>query len=406
MRRAVISDDLLQLYADFNTTTVSEMEVFGVPQDITTISINDKPVSVDSKTGLSWKFKISPASPALSIPDLGSLTWKYADSLPEISANYDDSQWPNANLSKTYNIRFPNKTPVSLFSGDYGFHAGSLMFRGKFTANGREKTLRLNTQGGSAFGTSVWFDGKYLGSWTGTAEARSHEDTFTLPALKAGQKYTFTVLIDQMGYEEDGLVGQDIMKTPRGILDFQLDQHNQSDVAWKITGNLGGENYHDRARGPLNEGALFAERQGWHLPSPPSESWPATNVTKKLSPGAIGLFTTEFDLAMPKGYDIPLYLSIANSTRPAPAYRAQIFINGFQFGEYINHIGPQTDFILPEGILDYSGRNWLAITLWSQSDSPVGLDGVRLRTGAQLATGYGPVTTVEAPIYQKRNGAY
>ncbi|CEJ92640.1 hypothetical protein VHEMI08278 [[Torrubiella] hemipterigena] len=54
---------------------------------------------------------------------------------------------------------------------------------------------------------------------------------------------------------------------------------------------------------------------------------------------------------------------------PAPALRAQIFVNGFQFGKYVNHVGPQTDVLLPQGILNYSGRNCLTITVWSQSAS-------------------------------------
>lgn len=44
------------------------------------------------------------------------------------------------------------------------------------------------------------------------------------------------------------------MKAPRGVLDYSLSGHEKSDISWKITGNLGGEDYQDRTRGPLNEG--------------------------------------------------------------------------------------------------------------------------------------------------------
>ena len=65
-----------------------------------------------------------------------------------------------------------------------------------------------------------------------------------------------------MGFDENGAVGSDSMKAPRGILDYALAGRAQADVAWRLTGNLGGERYADRARGPLNEGGLFGERQG------------------------------------------------------------------------------------------------------------------------------------------------
>lgn len=61
-------------------------------------------------------------------------------------------------------------------------------------------------------------------------------------------------------------------KTPRGILNYQLDGHEAATLCWRLTGNLGGENYHDRTRGPLNEGGLYAERQGWFQPYPPIDS--------------------------------------------------------------------------------------------------------------------------------------
>ncbi len=30
-------------------------------------------------------------------------------------------------------------------------------------------------------------------------------------------------------------------------------------------------------------------------------------------------------------------------------YRAQLWVNGYQFGKYVNHIGPQTKFPVPQG---------------------------------------------------------
>lgn len=84
-----------------------------------------------------------------------------------------------------------------------------------------------------------------------------------------------------MGYEEDWTAGSDDFTTPRGIISYYFEGSDNTIVSvWKVTGNLGGEDvsspptlkfhypnghllqYVDTARGPLNEGGLFAERQG------------------------------------------------------------------------------------------------------------------------------------------------
>ena len=69
------------------------------------------------------------------------------------------------------------------------------------------------------------------------------------------------------------------MKTPRGILDYFLSGHLQRDMTCKLTGNLGGENYLDQVRGPLNEGGMFAERNEYHLPYPPNRKWVSEKPT-------------------------------------------------------------------------------------------------------------------------------
>jgi hypothetical protein len=206
------------------------------------------------------------------------LDWKYIDSLPEIQSDYDDSQWPDANLAKTYDDKVqPLLTPVSLLGSDYGFNTGVLVFRGHFTANGDETSLFLETQGGSAFGTSVWINSDFVGSFVGYDAASNGNKTYSLPNLKAGSRNVILILLDQMGMDENYVVGENEMKNPRGILRYKLSGHDDSDVTWKLTGNLGGEDYLDKVRGPLNEGGLWAERQGYHLPGSPISDWKSSN---------------------------------------------------------------------------------------------------------------------------------
>ncbi|RFU27141.1 Beta-galactosidase, partial [Scytalidium lignicola] len=66
-----------------------------------------------------------------------------------------------------------------------------------------------------------------------------------------------------MGYDEEA-PGTDAIKFPRGILNFGVSGNSQDEIKWKMTGNLGGEQYRDHVRGPLNEEAMYAERQGYH----------------------------------------------------------------------------------------------------------------------------------------------
>lgn len=86
---------------------------------------------------------------------------------------------------------------------------------------------------------------EYIGSWTGIDADWTNNKTFVLPNLIAGKTYIITVLLDQMGLDENG-IGDDNMKSPRGILDYSLSGRNKSAITWKLTGNFGGESYIDK----------------------------------------------------------------------------------------------------------------------------------------------------------------
>lgn len=345
LRTATRVGTSLHLTGDLNATSTLEI-VAGHPGSNDIYFNGIKVQGVESANSrLSATLTYSP--PEFQIPDLTALEWKYIDSLPEIYASYDDSLWTRADHTNTTNTARDNggtvlslKTPTSLIAGDYGYHTGSLVYRGHFTANGNESSLYLSTQGGSGFGHSVWINSTYLGSFNGAGVPSGYNQTLGIPSgtLARGKHYVITVVIDHMGEETNWTPGYDTMKTPRGILDYALDGHRQSDVAWKVTGNLGGEQYVDQTRGPLNEGALYAERQGYHLPQPPSKWWEIRNpIDDGLDGAGIGFFATSFDLDIPKGLDVPLDFVFTNTTAvdggPA-ALRVQLFVNGYQFGKY------------------------------------------------------------------------
>jgi hypothetical protein len=407
IRSASVSGNTLNLRGDFNGT--STVEIIGVPKAVSILKVNDA-VSVYTKNAQgNWESAIPYVKPALSVPDLSKLDWKYIDSLPEIKAGYDDSKWVTADHKTTNNTVQPLRTPTSLFSSDYGFHTGALLYRGHFTAAGTEKSIYLSTQGGSAFGSSVWLNDTFLGSWTGTDASSANNATYTLPNLSAGKPYVLTVLVDNMGLDENWIVGPDEMKDPRGILDYKLTGSNAA-VTWKLTGNLGGEDYADKTRGPLNEGGLFVERQGYHLPDPPVKEFSPSpgGPTSGLDKPGVAFYAAQLDLALPSDtWDIPLSFVFENNTATdRGAYRAWLCVNGFQFGRYVSNVGPQTVFPVPEGILNYKGSNWIGVAVWALEKQGAKVPSFTLQAGTAVITSREKVEVVDAPGWKPREGAY
>ncbi|KAK1144992.1 hypothetical protein N8T08_004707 [Aspergillus melleus] len=104
--------------------------------------------------------------------------------------------------------------------------------------------------------------------------------------------------------------------------------------------------------GPLNEGATYAERKGYHLPGGQLTRFPKKSPFQELPANGVGYYATRLDLNIPPGYDVPLSFvfkkcmldgSLAN-------FRVVLYVNGWQFGKYLNNIGPQTRFPVPEDI--------------------------------------------------------
>lgn len=103
------------------------------------------------------------------------------------------------------------------------------------------------------------------------------------------------------------------------------------------------------------------------------------------SQAGVGWFTTSFKLDVPRGHDVPLFVTFSNTTSPAPAYRAQLYVNGYQFGKYANIMGPQTSFPVPEGILDYHGEKWVASACGPSRRAELRWSGAGVHAGVQEA---------------------
>ncbi|KAF2145801.1 glycoside hydrolase family 35 protein [Aplosporella prunicola CBS 121167] len=429
LRNVTVSDGTIALVGDVNATTPVEI-IGGASSSLKTLTFNGEPIPFNQTATGSVLSSVSYDVPNFDLPDLSTVTWKYLDTLPEITDDYSDDAWNEASLTETKNTLRKLTTPTSLYGSDYGYHTGTLLFRGHFTATGAEKTLYVSAEGGSAFGFSAWLNGTFLGSFAGYDAASIGNATFTLPTgLEAEAHYVITVVVDNMGLNEDWTVGTDEMKNPRGVLAYELDGHDdQADVTWKLAGNLGGEDFKDKTRGPLNEGGLFAERNGFHLPGAPSEDWedaPAGGPLAGIDEPGVAFYATSFDLALPSGWDIPLSFVFGNASEASAsasasasaqkangtasataAYRVQFFVNGFQFGKYVHNVGPQDAFPVPPGVLDYSGPNYVALSLWALEEGGARLESLELVAGTPVKSGFGDVAVLDVSQWSEREGAF
>ena len=370
---------------------------------------------------------VSFQAPVFSMPNLSTAKWKYIDSLPEIESDYDDELWTDCNHTTSTNL-YELESPTSLYAAGYRYHGGSLIYSGHFTSNGYEKSLWLNISKGSGIAHSVRLNKAFLGSWMGNGGNQAHGQTPLLPSkLDPGRQNVFTVVIDNMGNDEEG-AGTDVTKFPKGIINYTLSSHRQTAVRWKMTGNLGGEQYRDHVRGPRNEWAMFAECQGFHQLDPPSKNWKVSNpIHQGISEAGIGVYSTSFEFKIPNGHDVPMSFVLNHGAYGGSDYRVQIFVNGYQFGKdgtyersffrlkycslhvvAVNNLGPQTSLPVPEGILDYNGINYMALALWSVSSGGVKLSSVELVSQMPVKSGYFSTRSPLSPLpkWQPRKGTY
>ena len=290
-----------------------------------------------------------------------------------------------ADKTTTANPTQPATLPV-LYTDEYGFHYGDVWYRGHFTASGSETELRLAAGTGRAGAWQVWIDGKHLGTVrTGTATGNQNSSaTFALAPgqLAPGSEHVISVLVRNMGHNEDG-GSNDNHKAPRGLLSAEL-VGSGAPVTWRIQGARGGESLADPVRGPQNNGGLFGERAGWSLPSYPDGGWTRVSLPHSTTAPGIAWYRTTARLDLPRDQDVPVGLRFSDdATRH---YRVLIFVNGWNVGQYVNDVGPQHVFVLPQGILRHQGSNSIALAVWSDDATSGGLGEVSLEALGNTAT--------------------
>ncbi|MGW0424889.1 beta-galactosidase [Streptomyces sp. NPDC003015] len=336
-----------------------------------------------------------PTAAAIHLPPLTN--WKHAEESPEAAPGFDDTGWQIADKTTTNSFSGINKLPV-LYADDYGFHTGNTWYRGRFHVTGKETGIHLvSDSGGGAQAFSAWLNGTFLGSST----TGSADFTFPAGAVKSKGDNVLSVLTVNMGHEED-YNSTNGNKTARGLTSASLVGAPLTSVTWRLQGVRGGEDLQDTVRGPLATGGLYGERAGWSLPGYPDAKWNRVNLpTTDTRPG-VSWYRTDATLDLPRGQDTSLGLTFADD--PARKYRATIFVNGWQVGNYVNYLGPQHTFPVPNGILDPNGHNSIAIAVWNLDGSTGGLGKVSLTDYGSYASSL-RVAQNDSPRYDSRKYA-
>ncbi|KAK0457453.1 glycoside hydrolase family 35 protein [Desarmillaria tabescens] len=344
------------------------------PRNIRCISWNGELISGDaiaaagltSVGGFVGRLELGTSFNGIKVPELKG--WKYKDSLPEIGRHFDDG---DMGCGEPYPYYGDGRV---LYGCDYGFCENIVLWRGHFIASSAEKSVNLSINGGEAFAASVWLNDVFLNTSYGNSTNNLNileetDDVFVFPegSLIPGQDNVITIVQDNMGLNETEGSNPDSSKGPRGIRGFQLNNGTFSD--WKVQGKIGGyTNFPDKVRGIFNEGGLFGERVGWHLPGFDTSSWEFRALSSGLpdSAAGVGFFVTTFELDMPAGYDVPI--SFVFDEPLGQPYRVYLFVNGWMMGKRVGNLGPQSKFPVQEGILDYHGENTVAVVLWAMEE--------------------------------------
>jgi beta-galactosidase GanA len=329
-----------------------------------------------------------PGPAPISLPDLSTARWHYAPESPEAQPSFDDSTWETADKTTTTSTTPPPAGQPVLTADDYGFHQGDVWYRGTYSGASAARTITLRYGGGGAGLLQAWLDGVYLGQNVLSSGVSSPPTTgsvtFAIPAeLQTDGTHTLAVMVRNDGRNEDGGVN-DAQKEGRGLISVSMSGAGGAAVSvtpsWRIQGNLGGEALADPVRGPENNGGLYGERHGWYLPGYPDGGWPTTTLPASNAISGTAWYRTTFHLHIPRVDDASLGLTIGDPSKPQGSgdYRALIFVNGWNMGQYVADVGPQHTFVIPNGVLDPDGGNTVAIAVTSEGGAGNGLEKVAL----------------------------
>jgi beta-galactosidase GanA len=402
VRSATVKGGTLALTGD--TDGADALEIWA-PKTVRSVSWNGAQVTTKiSEVGSIAATRPLSGPAEIALPALTD--WRMAKGSPEAEPGFDDSAW-QAIDHRSYaptTIRPDGQPNMSMDA--YGFHDGDVWYRGRFTGTPDAKALSLFYGGGGAGLVQAWVDGQFVGEaetpsglprpiTTGTAR-------FALPVSAQSGDHVLSVMVRNNGHNWD-LDSDDFHKEARGLVSASLEGGSGGrsfavPIDWKIQGKKGGETLPDPVRGPANNGGQYGERMGWHLPGFDDSRWSKASLPAKQAAAGTSWYRTDFALNVPKGQDATIGLSFGDASKPrSPVrYRVLIFVNGWNMGQFIAHVGPQRTFPIPEGILNHRGKNNIALAVTSDGQPGDALESVRLVTLHTVKGGL-PVQMVAAP---------
>ena len=401
VRSAATKGSTLALTGD--TAAPEPLEIFA-PSAIRAITWNGAKVATrTTPAGSIIATQSLPGPAAIALPALTD--WRMARGSPEADPAFEDGAWQAIDNRPSASITARPDGQPNMGMDAYGFHDGDVWYRGRFTGTPDAKTLSLYYGAGGAGLVQAWVDEQFIGEaespsglprpiTTGTAR-------FPLPASAHSGEHVLSVMVRNNGHNWD-LDSDDLHKEARGLISASLEAPGGRSftvpVAWKIQGRQGGETLPDPVRGAANNGGQYGERMGWHLPGFNDTGWAKTTVPAAQSDAGTNWYRTNFALNVPKGQDATIGLSFGDPATPRSAvrYRVLIFVNGWNMGQFIAHVGPQRTFPIPEGILNHRGRNHIALAVTSDGQPGDALESVRLVTLHNVKGGL-PVQLVAAP---------
>ncbi|MFF0887706.1 beta-galactosidase [Streptomyces sp. NPDC003456] len=381
LRSAVLRGSTVHLTGD--TVGATGLEVWG-PRGITHVTWNGRPVP--TRVSNSGSLLALRPLPGVTRPALPALTgWRRRTENPEAEPGFDDADWTKADRTTSFSTTpVPDGQPV-LFADDYGFHYGDVWYRGEWTGGGGAESVSLSFSTGTQGLLMAWLDGEPLGThrmpvpdeertgqgtWTAKAVFDLPEDLRARLREEPRARHVLSVLVRPMQHDTDE-GARDTHKAARGLTAVTF-RGASPEVTWRIQGAA----VPDPVRGALNNGGLYGEREGWHLPDHDDRDWKEAELPRADRRQGVTWYRTRFRLDVDPGVDASVGLVLDDD--PERAYRVQVFLNGWNLGQYINDVGPQHTFVLPNGILRTRGANTLALAVLSDGTSPSGPGEVRL----------------------------
>lgn len=390
VRGAKIESNALALTGD--TEEDSALEIWS-PVALERASFNAEALTLTPQPDGSYKTNTVKGPDTFTLPKLADLTWRRRFDSLEADPAFDDSGWvkadSRASAAQTWTV--PERGQPTLSMSDYGFHHGDVWYRGRVRiTDPKTNQLELFYGAGGAGLVQVWFDGKYVDHHepdTGRSFPETTDSVkLTLPDVTPGE-HVISVQVRNNGHNWN-LMADDYHREARGLIAASLTAKGGNRFAvpidWRIQGNKGGEDIADLVRGPMNNGGLYGERQGWYLPPARNSDfvtgWQEAKTTDAPPQAGTYWLRTNFSLDLPKGHDIQLGLSFGDTSRPRSERenRVLIFVNGWNMGQFIAHIGPQRTFVIPPGILNPNGENTIALAVTTDGKPENALEPVEL----------------------------